>query len=182
MTFILSSLNLVCFPYLILGSFHHFFFFMENSIIAGLEALFKNLNFPCLSNLILSGWVQYIIIVYVCVYIFRYRCRYRYFASILVMLPMTLNLWVFYVLTKVRLDSWFHDLCLTSLLVYSDAGWFLEITEGFAGRVTCCLSTYYISQLFRWSGPWTLAPCWVTILISILYLLIFLLTETKPRA
>ena len=26
---------------------------------------------------------------------------------------------------------------------------FLEITEGFAGRVTCCLSTYYISQLFR---------------------------------
>lgn len=43
MTFILSSLNLVCFPYLILGSFI-IFFFMENSIIAGLEALFKNLN------------------------------------------------------------------------------------------------------------------------------------------
>lgn len=93
-----------------LGFFHHFFFFSwKIQLLLVWKPCLKIWTFPCLSNLILSGWVQYIIIVYVCVYIFRYRCRYRYFASILVMLPRLLNLWVFYVLTKVRLGfliSW----------------------------------------------------------------------------
>ena len=63
-----------------------------------------------------------------------------------------------------------------------DARWFLEITEGFAGRVTCYLSTYYILQLCRWSGPWTPAPCWVTISFSILYLLIFFVKRDQTKS
>ena len=102
-----------------LGFFYNFFFSpWKIQLLLVWKPCLKIWTFLCLSNLVLSGWGQYIITVYVCV--FRYRCRYRYFASILLMLPRLLNLWVFYVLTKVKLgflNSWLMPHFIVSLLL-----------------------------------------------------------------
>lgn len=83
---------------------------------------------------------------------------------------------------KWDLDSWIHDLRLTSLLVYSWCTLVSRNHRRLCWQRTFYLSTYYISRLFRWSGPWTPAPCWVTILFSILYLLIFFVKRDQTKS
>lgn len=83
---------------------------------------------------------------------------------------------------KWDVDSWIRT--DSSLLHYSTpaAGWFLDITGGFVGRVTCYLSTQYLSQPFRWSGPWTLALCWATVLFSVLCSLNFFVKRDQTES